>query len=165
MKKNINSTTISLLVIVLGAGWWILGLEALLQVTGSINMIGVYAIIHLSIVAHLISHLVNQSTFSWDQELKPVVSKLAAFSHDSPQFIILKLTGCAQLIATSIWAGEKWFIVAYSLSAIFALIAFLLRRFKIPPSWINSIRLYLICLLYTSPSPRDKRQSRMPSSA
>ena len=26
-------------------------------------------------------------------------------------------------------------------------------------------RLYLRCLLYTSPSPRDKRQSRMPSSA
>ena len=25
--------------------------------------------------------------------------------------------------------------------------------------------LYGICLLYTSPSPRDKRQSRMPSSA
>ena len=24
---------------------------------------------------------------------------------------------------------------------------------------------YMICLLYTSPSPRDKRQSRMPSSA
>ena len=24
---------------------------------------------------------------------------------------------------------------------------------------------YTICLLYTSPSPRDKRQSRMPSSA
>ena len=24
---------------------------------------------------------------------------------------------------------------------------------------------YLFCLLYTSPSPRDKRQSRMPSSA
>ena len=26
-------------------------------------------------------------------------------------------------------------------------------------AWVN------ICLLYTSPSPRDKRQSRMPSSA
>ena len=25
--------------------------------------------------------------------------------------------------------------------------------------------LYILCLLYTSPSPRDKRQSRMPSSA
>ena len=29
------------------------------------------------------------------------------------------------------------------------------------PGWIQGI----ICLLYTSPSPRDKRQSRMPSSA
>ena len=29
----------------------------------------------------------------------------------------------------------------------------------------NAIKLYAICLLYTSPSPRDKRQSRMPSSA
>ena len=27
------------------------------------------------------------------------------------------------------------------------------------------LRLAAICLLYTSPSPRDKRQSRMPSSA
>ena len=27
------------------------------------------------------------------------------------------------------------------------------------------IAVYLTCLLYTSPSPRDKRQSRMPSSA
>ena len=26
-------------------------------------------------------------------------------------------------------------------------------------------RVYVFCLLYTSPSPRDKRQSRMPSSA
>ena len=26
-------------------------------------------------------------------------------------------------------------------------------------------RIPIICLLYTSPSPRDKRQSRMPSSA
>ena len=29
----------------------------------------------------------------------------------------------------------------------------------------NLQRLYEPCLLYTSPSPRDKRQSRMPSSA
>ena len=27
------------------------------------------------------------------------------------------------------------------------------------------VRRSIICLLYTSPSPRDKRQSRMPSSA
>ena len=29
----------------------------------------------------------------------------------------------------------------------------------------RAIRAYVNCLLYTSPSPRDKRQSRMPSSA
>ena len=29
----------------------------------------------------------------------------------------------------------------------------------------KDISLYVNCLLYTSPSPRDKRQSRMPSSA
>ena len=35
------------------------------------------------------------------------------------------------------------------------------------PADINDeeIALYTSCLLYTSPSPRDKRQSRMPSSA
>ena len=30
---------------------------------------------------------------------------------------------------------------------------------------IQPLKRYDICLLYTSPSPRDKRQSRMPSSA
>ena len=32
------------------------------------------------------------------------------------------------------------------------------------PKWKNTLK-YYDCLLYTSPSPRDKRQSRMPSSA
>ena len=30
---------------------------------------------------------------------------------------------------------------------------------------VQDIELYSICLLYTSPSPRDMRRSRMPSSA
>ena len=30
---------------------------------------------------------------------------------------------------------------------------------------VIAVSMSLICLLYTSPSPRDKRQSRMPSSA
>ena len=30
---------------------------------------------------------------------------------------------------------------------------------------VSKVRMYYGCLLYTSPSPRDKRQSRMPSSA
>ena len=40
---------------------------------------------------------------------------------------------------------------------------------SMPPEKANPLRERLqqieICLLYTSPSPRDKRQSRMPSSA
>ena len=32
-------------------------------------------------------------------------------------------------------------------------------------SFMKTEYMYLVCLLYTSPSPRDKRQSRMPSSA
>ena len=34
---------------------------------------------------------------------------------------------------------------------------------RMPQSWLNEQGIN--CLLYTSPSPRDKRQSRMPSSA
>ena len=39
---------------------------------------------------------------------------------------------------------------------------------KKDPAWVHNLRAtpeIKICLLYTSPSPRDKRQSRMPSSA
>ena len=32
-------------------------------------------------------------------------------------------------------------------------------------NWSGRLESHLGCLLYTSPSPRDKRQSRMPSSA
>ena len=43
------------------------------------------------------------------------------------------------------------------------------QRDAIPPMVVNKMNLISdalkICLLYTSPSPRDKRQSRMPSSA
>ena len=31
--------------------------------------------------------------------------------------------------------------------------------------YLNIFKTLHVCLLYTSPSPRDKRQSRMPSSA
>ena len=37
--------------------------------------------------------------------------------------------------------------------------------FKAHQEQIEGILVILPCLLYTSPSPRDKRQSRMPSSA
>ena len=37
--------------------------------------------------------------------------------------------------------------------------------FGISYDWMRICPNYEVCLLYTSPSPRDKRQSRMPSSA
>ena len=37
--------------------------------------------------------------------------------------------------------------------------------FRIPPVVSGHEFAGVVCLLYTSPSPRDKRQSRMPSSA
>ena len=40
------------------------------------------------------------------------------------------------------------------------------RLAKVMPQWEGAFSLAILaCLLYTSPSPRDKRQSRMPSSA
>ena len=41
-------------------------------------------------------------------------------------------------------------------------VLFFQRIFAIAP---EALALFSFCLLYTSPSPRDKRQSRMPSSA
>ena len=38
-----------------------------------------------------------------------------------------------------------------------------LRRY--PPAHLDVIDQHLHCLLYTSPSPRDRQKSRMPSSA
>ena len=38
-------------------------------------------------------------------------------------------------------------------------------KFKTPKIAVKSAEQIYSCLLYTSPSPRDKRQSRMPSSA
>ena len=48
----------------------------------------------------------------------------------------------------------------------FAIVLFVLWRFAYKPVLeMLENRRQKICLLYTSPSPRDKRQSRMPSSA
>ena len=63
---------------------------------------------------------------------------------DSLKFGFIKLTDCAPIVI----AKEKGFFESEGLQV--DVIA--------QPNWKT-------CLLYTSPSPRDKRQSRMPSSA
>ena len=62
-------------------------------------------------------------------------------------------------------ASRNWFgfaSIAFALAAIaFGWYTFSQTNVDVP--W--QYPLFVICLLYTSPSPRDKRQSRMPSSA
>ena len=55
-------------------------------------------------------------------------------------------------------------------SIILAVLILFTANFFVPlhiehPFWMFFILIMTSCLLYTSPSPRDKRQSRMPSSA
>ena len=73
---------------------------------------------------------------------------------------------------TSLWSkGMKAVIVAQFLSAfgdnalLFATLALLKAQFY--PEWSQPIlqMVFVGCLLYTSPSPRDLSTSRMPSSA
>ena len=66
-------------------------------------------------------------------------------------------------------AATRW-LAAGSLLALIALcLAWELVLAPLRPggSWLalKALPLCIPCLLYTSPSPRDKRQSRMPSSA
>ena len=41
----------------------------------------------------------------------------------------------------------------------------IIKKYELIDYWMNTNLMCLGCLLYTSPSPRDKRLSRMPSSA
>ena len=66
------------------------------------------------------------------------------------QFVLMALT----LMLMGVGVGDPLLILVWSIIGVTAL---LLKVFF--------FALIISCLLYTSPSPRDKRQSRMPSSA
>ena len=66
------------------------------------------------------------------------------------------------------WNDTADYVVKILISAIPVVTIGLLFREEIESLFSNNVLLVgcmLLCLLYTSPSPRDKRQSRMPSSA
>ena len=67
---------------------------------------------------------------------------------------------------------NQWWVHAINLSLLGALFYFLYKWYiagehvdKVSATDYSGQALVIACLLYTSPSPRDKRQSRMPSSA
>ena len=72
------------------------------------------------------------------------------FAGDMPNFgrsILLNVIGSA-IIAAAVAARKEWFIRLAGIGMA-----------------LGTIALFLFCLLYTSPSPRDRQKSRMPSSA
>ena len=56
---------------------------------------------------------------------------------------------------------RSWLLLALAICLAFGLRALLL----VDATALWSDELYSVCLLYTSPSPRDRQKSRMPSSA
>ena len=58
------------------------------------------------------------------------------------------------------------FLIMVVTTAILALLGYLrVRKLRAPEKTIESLKQAKNCLLYTSPSPRDRTRSRMPSSA
>ena len=70
--------------------------------------------------------------------------------------------GAATTFGLPALRGVAWLLMALATGS------FMLAAFLVPPSQqgedLNGARL-TVCLLYTSPSPRDRQKSRMPSSA
>ena len=56
-------------------------------------------------------------------------------------------------------------IVFFMIGSISAVFAVLVHSILFGPPWVGIVLTMFICLLYTSPSPRDVEESRMPSSA
>ena len=76
------------------------------------------------------------------------------------------VTLIAMAIAVPVGVGGGIYLAEYSRGGGFSkFIRFGTNVLSGVPSIIAGVFIYSTCLLYTSPSPRDKRQSRMPSSA
>ena len=73
-------------------------------------------------------------------------------------FVVLA-GGVVQLTSFNAWAAKKTSLDSHSAKTMLLVVKdmFPAKRF--------SDDLYMICLLYTSPSPRDRTRARMPSSA
>ena len=75
--------------------------------------------------------------------------------------ISLSLIGEIDSIMAFIILGRDVFVIVG-----FILASLLVKDYEVRPHFSGKLNaLFLICLLYTSPSPRDSRKSRMPSSA
>ena len=94
-------------------------------------------VVEHSLKYELEMHLLNRFDFAGGINGLPI--KLIEFNADT----------CSLMPETTIVQEEHW----------------IQEQYKLSDKPYNELVVSLTCLLYTSPSPRDKRQSRMPSSA
>ena len=94
------------------------------------------------------------------------------FAQSCPGSIDLTFGGAESSVAASVsmLGGSSRFVSALPQHAIADAFIRQMRGFNVDVDHIlrreaGRFGIYYVCLLYTSPSPRDKRQSRMPSSA
>ena len=95
--------------------------------------------------------------FSMVDSLESKVAYDSWFAHKNMDAVLeMAGSGGDQILRQHIWQKDKRFFPIYED------IRRVLQRVPSPSSGLGVSE---VCLLYTSPSPRDKRQSRMPSSA
>ena len=83
-------------------------------------------------------------------------------------YLVFLLSGIAALIYEISWSRQLGLLFGHTVHAASVVLgsyfAGMAVGYSIGGHLSKRVR-PLVCLLYTSPSPRDKRQSRMPSSA
>ena len=86
---------------------------------------------------------------------------------DWPEQNLLGLLYLIVLLLCCFGSGPKWVWAPVEALSAISLVSQYLVGVKAIQGWLFPAGCYgpHPCLLYTSPSPRDKRQSRMPSSA
>ena len=90
-------------------------------------------------------------------------------THDSPVEATVAAVALAPVAAPVRWLGRlvDWAVIAMGtvlITLVFANVV--IHAFGKDLAWMTELgELLMVCLLYTSPSPRDRTRSRMPSSA
>ena len=110
----------------------------------------------------IIPTLIYAYLFVGQESPKPKIQAAASVAGNLKAMakpIYIFILGCMALTAISEFGPQQWtsLIMASSGAQPMVILALV--------TGLMAVGRYFGCLLYTSPSPRDKRQSRMPSSA
>ena len=114
-----------------------------------------------TLISHFLSFMDNESVLREDEDLFPYESDGLAIYRQKPPLVVLPETIEQVQSILNICHELKVPVVARGAGTGLSGGALPLKNGII----LGLAKFNKICLLYTSPSPRDKRQSRMPSSA